>query len=153
MEPALCEMNFLNKAKWLDMYGVDSHAVLVIEFKLFLRCRSYRLFEVFSKKDQNSVDHFVGISATGLAIYRENVKTNNYFWPRVSKIDYKRTKFYLTTITKQASANRLSFIDCFDTLTDFIVKNLTECQVLTLRTKSECKYLWKSCLDQLSFFK
>ena len=33
--PSFCEMNFLDKVKWLEMYGVDLHTVIVISNDYF----------------------------------------------------------------------------------------------------------------------
>lgn len=43
MTPGQCELNFLDKVKWHDMYGVDLHPVLV-SFYLLLINRPWHTF-------------------------------------------------------------------------------------------------------------
>lgn len=36
MAPGQCELNYLDKVKWHDMYGVDLHPVLVRKKRIFM---------------------------------------------------------------------------------------------------------------------
>ena len=111
MSQPLVEMNFLNKAKWLDMYGVDMHHVL----------------------DEYNVEHSIGLTPTGISVFNKNsVKINSYFWPRIKKLNYRCNKLMLTVIDKT---------------------NEERTHVFMLESKSACKHLWKSCVDQHEFFK
>ncbi|KAK7878613.1 hypothetical protein WMY93_030449 [Mugilogobius chulae] len=73
MSPAEAEMNFLENAKKLSMYGVDLHQA----------------------KDSESIDIMLGVSASGLLIYRDRLRINRFAWPKILKISYKRSNFYI----------------------------------------------------------
>ena len=56
--PARAEYNYLDRVRWLDMYGVIVHAV----------------------KGDGGIDYLLGIAPTGLVIYRNKTKIVSHFW-------------------------------------------------------------------------
>ncbi|XP_070301714.1 band 4.1-like protein 1 isoform X2 [Salvelinus sp. IW2-2015] len=73
MTPADAEINFLENAKKLSMYGVDLHHA----------------------KDSEGIDIMLGVCANGLLIYRDRLRINRFAWPKILKISYKRSNFYI----------------------------------------------------------
>lgn len=65
--PAVAEYRFLDKAKWLEMYGVDLHPV----------------------KGEGNMEYMLGITPTGIILHKNKNKVGNYFWPRITKVRFK----------------------------------------------------------------
>ncbi|CAE1322431.1 FERM domain-containing protein 3,Band 4.1-like protein 5,Band 4.1-like protein 3,Band 4.1-like protein 4B,Tyrosine-protein phosphatase non-receptor type 4,Band 4.1-like protein 1,Band 4.1-like protein 2,FERM domain-containing protein 5,Protein 4.1 [Acanthosepion pharaonis] len=65
--PAVAEYRFLDKAKWLEMYGVDLHPV----------------------KGEGNMEYMLGITPTGIVLHKNKNKVGNYFWPRITKVRFK----------------------------------------------------------------
>ena len=103
MSQSNAEMNFLNKVKWLDMYGVDLQPVLVIIFSALIRFFLCFIRNRKIKKGENNVEYLIGLTPTGVTVYQNKVKINSYFWPRINKVNYKGNKFMLTVIDKAVS--------------------------------------------------
>lgn len=110
MTQATAEMNFLNKAKWLEMYGVDLQPAL----------------------GEDNIEYFIGLTPTGISVYQNKIKINSYFWPRISKLNYKENRFVLTVIEDTSEERSRIFV---------------------LDNKLLCKNLWKYCVDHHRFFR
>ncbi len=81
MSQEKAEMNFLNKVKWLDLYGVEFHLVF----------------------DDENMEYLIGLTPTGITVYQNKTKLNSYFWPRISKLKYQGNKLILNVVEKSVS--------------------------------------------------
>uniref|UniRef100_A0A671T165 Band 4.1-like protein 1 n=1 Tax=Sinocyclocheilus anshuiensis TaxID=1608454 RepID=A0A671T165_9TELE len=112
MTPAEAEINFLESAKKLSMYGVDLHHA----------------------KDSEEIDIMLGVCANGLLIYRDRLRINRFAWPKILKISYKRSNFYIKI--------RPGEYEQFESTIGFKLSN-----------HRAAKRLWKVCIEHHTFFR
>ncbi|KNC34905.1 hypothetical protein FF38_11081 [Lucilia cuprina] len=103
MSPAAAELNYLDKVKWHDMYGVDLHPVL----------------------GEDSVEYFLGLTPSGIVVLRNKTTVAHYYWPRIAKVYYKGRYFMLRISDKN---NELSTYG-FETPRKSACKHLWRCCV------------------------
>ena len=91
--PSQAENRYLEKVKWLDMYGVDLHPVIGednIEYFLGLTPSG-----IIVLKNRNKVMYLYIFSRPLYLRSRLYSQVGNYFWPRISKIYFKGKYFML----------------------------------------------------------
>ncbi|XP_072102828.1 protein 4.1-like isoform X12 [Mobula birostris] len=111
MTPAQADLQFLENAKKLSMYGVDFHPA----------------------KDLEGVDIMLGVSSGGLLVYKDRLRINRFAWPKVLKISYKRSSFFIKI--------RPGEDQCESTI-GFKLSNYRA-----------AKKLWKVCVENHTFFR
>ena len=57
------------------------------------------------------MDIKIGVGASGISVYRENLRINRFVWPKVLKISYRRNKFLLRI--RPGEVWKLSFLVAF----------------------------------------
>ncbi|XP_013132465.2 uncharacterized protein LOC100702839 isoform X7 [Oreochromis niloticus] len=112
MSPAQADMLFLENAKKLAMYGVDLHQA----------------------KDLDGVDIMLGVCSSGLMVYKDKLRINRFPWPKVLKISYKRSSFFIKI--------RPSEQEQYESTIGFKLPNY-----------KASKKLWKVCVEHHTFFR
>ncbi|XP_028819084.1 protein 4.1 isoform X5 [Denticeps clupeoides] len=112
MTPAQADMMFLENAKKLAMYGVDLHQA----------------------KDLDGVDIMLGVCSSGLMVYKDKLRINRFPWPKVLKVSYKRSSFFIKI--------RPSELEHYESTIGFKLPNY-----------KAAKKLWKVCVEHHTFFR
>ncbi|NXG49763.1 EPB41 protein, partial [Psilopogon haemacephalus] len=112
MTPAQADLEFLENAKKLSMYGVDLHQA----------------------KDLEGVDITLGVCSSGLLVYKDKLRINRFPWPKVLKISYKRSSFFIKIRPGEQE-------QCESTIG------------FKLPSYRAAKKLWKVCVEHHTFFR
>uniref|UniRef100_A0A8C6PTS5 Protein 4.1 n=1 Tax=Nothobranchius furzeri TaxID=105023 RepID=A0A8C6PTS5_NOTFU len=112
MSPAQADLMFLENAKKLSMYGVDLHQA----------------------KDLDGVDIMLGVCSGGLMVYKDKLRINRFPWPKVLKVSYKRSSFFIKI--------RPSETEQYESAIGFKLPNY-----------KAAKKLWKVCVEHHTFFR
>ena len=97
LTPAEAELTFLNKAKWLEMYGVDMHSVYgrdQNEYKLGLTPSGILVFEEMpGVGGASSMMMSQPVANLAEVPPSQNNKIGLFYWPKIERVTFSKKKF------------------------------------------------------------
>lgn len=64
---------------------------------------------LFCTQDLDGVDITLGVCSSGLMVYKDKLRINRFPWPKVLKISYKRSSFFIKIRPSEVKSSILTF--------------------------------------------